>query len=77
VRWEHAYLIDEEGMDMATRAGVFIVPTMHMTQEQLAALDAGAPRRRGRHARRSMRRHHRHRGVDFVMRGGVAFREPG
>lgn len=38
---EHAYLIDEEGIDMATRAGVYIVPTMQMTQEDLAQLRAG------------------------------------
>jgi imidazolonepropionase-like amidohydrolase len=30
---EHAYLIDEEGIDMATRGGAYIVPTMQMTQE--------------------------------------------
>jgi imidazolonepropionase-like amidohydrolase len=38
---EHAYLIDEEGIDMATRAGTYVVPTMQMTQEDLAALAAG------------------------------------
>ncbi|HET8595099.1 MAG TPA: amidohydrolase family protein [Intrasporangium sp.] len=38
---EHAYLIDEEGVEMATRAGVFVVPTMQMTQEDLAMLQAG------------------------------------
>jgi imidazolonepropionase-like amidohydrolase len=38
---EHAYLIDEEGVQLATRAGVFIVPTMQMTQEDLAPLEAG------------------------------------
>lgn len=38
---EHAYLIDEEGVEMAARAGVFIVPTMQMTQEDLAMLQAG------------------------------------
>ncbi len=38
---EHAYLIDEEGIEMATREGVYIVPTMQMTQEDLAALHAG------------------------------------
>ena len=38
---EHAYLIDEEGVELATRAGVFIVPTMQMTQEDLALLEAG------------------------------------
>ncbi|WP_127128761.1 amidohydrolase family protein [Georgenia sp. SYP-B2076] len=38
---EHAYLIGEEGIEMAARAGVYIVPTMQMTQEDLAALRAG------------------------------------
>jgi imidazolonepropionase-like amidohydrolase len=38
---EHAYLIDEEGIDMATRGGAYIVPTMQMTQEDLAELHAG------------------------------------
>jgi imidazolonepropionase-like amidohydrolase len=38
---EHAYLIDEEGVELATRAGVFIVPTMQMTREDLAMLEAG------------------------------------
>lgn len=38
---EHAYLIDEEGVRMAADAGVFIVPTMQMTQEDLRQLDAG------------------------------------
>jgi imidazolonepropionase-like amidohydrolase len=38
---EHAYLIDDEGIDMATRAGAFIVPTMQMTQEDLGELRAG------------------------------------
>jgi imidazolonepropionase-like amidohydrolase len=38
---EHAYLIDEEGIDMATRAGTYLVPTMQMTQEDLRALHAG------------------------------------
>lgn len=38
---EHAYLIDEEGIAMAARAGVFVVPTMQMTQEDLAQLQAG------------------------------------
>lgn len=37
---EHAYLIDEEGVRMAAEAGVFIVPTMQMTQEDLAQLEA-------------------------------------
>ena len=38
---EHAYLIDEEAVDMATRAGTYVVPTMQMTQEDLAELRAG------------------------------------
>jgi imidazolonepropionase-like amidohydrolase len=38
---EHAYLIDEEGVEMASRAGAYIVPTMQMTQEDLGELRAG------------------------------------
>ena len=38
---EHAYLIDEEGIEMARTAGTYLVPTMQMTQEDLAALAAG------------------------------------
>ena len=38
---EHAYLIDEEGIDMAIGAGSYIVPTMQMTQEDLGELRAG------------------------------------
>lgn len=38
---EHAYLIDEEGIEMATSGGVYIVPTMQMTQEDLGELRAG------------------------------------
>jgi imidazolonepropionase-like amidohydrolase len=38
---EHAYLIDDEGIEMATRAGAYIVPTMQMTQEDLGELRAG------------------------------------
>lgn len=38
---EHAYLIDDEGLELAQRAGTFIVPTMQMTQEDLAQLRAG------------------------------------
>ncbi len=38
---EHAYLIDSEGIEMAERAGAFIVPTMQMTQEDLHELQAG------------------------------------
>jgi imidazolonepropionase-like amidohydrolase len=38
---EHAYLIDEEGVELARRGGVYIVPTMQMTQEDLAQMRAG------------------------------------
>jgi imidazolonepropionase-like amidohydrolase len=38
---EHAYLIDEEAIDLAVRAGAFIVPTMQMTQEDLGELRVG------------------------------------
>jgi imidazolonepropionase-like amidohydrolase len=38
---EHAYLIDSEGIEMAERAGAYIVPTMQMTQEDLHELQAG------------------------------------
>jgi len=38
---EHAYLIDSEGIQMAERAGSYIVPTMQMTQEDLHELQAG------------------------------------
>ena len=38
---EHAYLIDSEGLEMAKRAGSYIVPTMQMTQEDLHELQAG------------------------------------
>jgi imidazolonepropionase-like amidohydrolase len=38
---EHAYLIDSEAVEMATRAGSYIVPTMQMTQEDLQQLRAG------------------------------------
>lgn len=38
---EHAYLIDEEGINMVIRDGAYIVPTMQMTQEDLGALQAG------------------------------------
>jgi imidazolonepropionase-like amidohydrolase len=38
---EHAYLIDEEAVEMATRGGSYVVPTMQMTQEDLAELQAG------------------------------------
>ena len=39
---EHAYLIDSEGIEMAERAGSYIVPTMQMTQEDLHELEVGA-----------------------------------
>jgi len=38
---EHAYLIDAEGIAMAETAGTFVVPTMQMTQEDLAHLEHG------------------------------------
>lgn len=38
---EHAYLIDDDGIAMAEEAGTFIVPTMQMTQEDLAQLEHG------------------------------------
>ena len=38
---EHAYLIDREGLAMAEHAGVFVVPTMQMTQEDLHQLHSG------------------------------------
>lgn len=38
---EHAYLIDSEGIEMAQRAGSYIVPTMQMTQEDLHELQSG------------------------------------
>ena len=38
---EHAYLIDEEAVHMASRGGAYIVPTMQMTQEDLGELRAG------------------------------------
>jgi len=38
---EHAYLIDSEGIQMAQRAGSYIVPTMQMTQEDLHELQVG------------------------------------
>jgi hypothetical protein len=41
VRREHAYLIDEEAIEMATRAGTYIVPTMQMTPEDLGERRAG------------------------------------
>ncbi len=38
---EHAYLIDGEGLAMAAKSGVFVVPTMQMTQEDLHQLQEG------------------------------------
>ena len=38
---EHAYLIDEEGIDMTVSSGAYVVPTMQMTQEDLSALKGG------------------------------------
>lgn len=38
---EHAYLIDEQGIEMAVDRGAYIVPTMQMTQEDLGELKAG------------------------------------
>jgi imidazolonepropionase-like amidohydrolase len=38
---EHAYLIDTEGLEMAERAGAYIVPTMQMTLEDLREMQAG------------------------------------
>ena len=38
---EHCYLIDDEGIAMAEKAGAFLVPTMQMTREDKALLMAG------------------------------------
>ena len=38
---EHAYLIDDEGIEAAVRAGTYLVPTMQMTQEDLVQLREG------------------------------------
>ena len=38
---EHCYLIDDEGVAMAEKAGAFLVPTMQMTREDKALLSAG------------------------------------
>ena len=43
---EHAYLIDEEAIDMAKGAGAYVVPTMQMTQEDLGELQEGRFRTR-------------------------------
>ncbi len=37
---EHAYLIDADALAMAEEAGIYVVPTMQMTQEDLHALRA-------------------------------------
>jgi imidazolonepropionase-like amidohydrolase len=38
---EHAYLIDDEALGMAERAGVFVVPTMAMNQSDIDKLHGG------------------------------------
>jgi len=38
---EHCYLIDDEGVAMAEKAGAFLVPTMQMTREDKALLKLG------------------------------------
>ncbi len=38
---EHCYLIDDEGLATAERAGAFVVPTMQMTREDKALLRGG------------------------------------
>ena len=38
---EHCYLIDDEGITMAEKAGAFLVPTMQMTRADKALLKAG------------------------------------
>ena len=38
---EHCYLIEDEGVAMAEKAGAFLVPTMQMTREDKAHLVAG------------------------------------
>jgi imidazolonepropionase-like amidohydrolase len=38
---EHAYLIDEEAIEMSVHSDAYIVPTMQMTQEDLGELHAG------------------------------------
>jgi imidazolonepropionase-like amidohydrolase len=70
---EHAYLIDAEAIAMAEQAGVFLVPTMQMTREDLHELADGtlAPYTAAKFRRdadqiqqsqrtRPSRRHHRH-----------------
>ncbi len=37
---EHAYLIDDDALTMAKEAGIYVVPTMQMTQEDMHALHA-------------------------------------
>jgi imidazolonepropionase-like amidohydrolase len=38
---EHCYLIDDEGIAMAEKSGAYLVPTMQMTREDKALLQAG------------------------------------
>lgn len=38
---EHCYLIDDEAIAMAEQSGTFLVPTMQMTREDKAMLEAG------------------------------------
>ena len=38
---EHCYLIDDEGIAMAEKAGAYLIPTMQMTREDKALLVAG------------------------------------
>ena len=38
---EHCYLIDDEAIGLAEKAGAFLVPTMQMTREDKALLQAG------------------------------------
>jgi imidazolonepropionase-like amidohydrolase len=38
---EHVYLMDEEAVAMAEQAGVFVVPTMQMNQEDLRSFEQG------------------------------------
>jgi imidazolonepropionase-like amidohydrolase len=52
---EHVYLMDDEALQMAEAAGVFVVPTMEMNQEDLRRFDAGEVS--GRPARKLGRDH--------------------
>lgn len=38
---EHCYLIDDEGVAMAEKAGAFLVPTMELTRHDKVMLNAG------------------------------------